>query len=381
MHQDIAFRTAYLVAASAEDAEEAARRDFSRRGERWPLPAGKALPAVAPRDRRERGAQPSAFVDAAPADRLRALAQDRPGDAAPSPEATRPRGERRRVLLDAVARLREEQRLVVACRYFLDLDEADTAAVLGVRRGTVKSRLVAGLDRVRREEVRRTMPDLERELRELGAASSRSRRRRTSPARSDAPAGGRRRSATSPAAAPHRSPALAVVLVALAAARRPDRPRRHPRLFGIGGVTHRAGRRAARGRAERADRRGQTDRRGRDAVPAPPLRSGRRARPPLHGRRRRDAPLRLARARPPARDPDRNGRADAGDLVKKLATVSTRMRVVELGGVPDPRSGSRVSHTSSSFRTHLPALRATRSSGFGAGGRCGSRGRSTSPTP
>lgn len=41
------------------------------------------------------------------------------------------------------------QRLVVICRYLLDLDEAETAAVLGVARGTVKSRSHRALDRLR----------------------------------------------------------------------------------------------------------------------------------------------------------------------------------------------------------------------------------------
>jgi RNA polymerase sigma factor (sigma-70 family) len=45
--------------------------------------------------------------------------------------------------------LREEDRLVIACRYFLDLSEEETAAMLGWRRGTVKSRLSRALARLR----------------------------------------------------------------------------------------------------------------------------------------------------------------------------------------------------------------------------------------
>ena len=37
---------------------------------------------------------------------------------------------------------------MVTCRYLLDLDEADTAAVLGWPRGTVKSRLHRALTRL-----------------------------------------------------------------------------------------------------------------------------------------------------------------------------------------------------------------------------------------
>ena len=44
-------------------------------------------------------------------------------------------GEDRERLLDAVNELREEERLVIACRYFLELSEEETAAALGVRLG------------------------------------------------------------------------------------------------------------------------------------------------------------------------------------------------------------------------------------------------------
>src|SRR5204862_191244 len=44
---------------------------------------------------------------------------------------------------------RELARRALACRYLLELDEAETAAALGVRRGTVKSRVSRALDRLR----------------------------------------------------------------------------------------------------------------------------------------------------------------------------------------------------------------------------------------
>jgi RNA polymerase sigma-70 factor (ECF subfamily) len=52
-------------------------------------------------------------------------------------------------LLAAVEGLREEDRLVIACRYFLELSEEETAAALDWRRGTVKSRLARALERLR----------------------------------------------------------------------------------------------------------------------------------------------------------------------------------------------------------------------------------------
>ncbi len=54
-------------------------------------------------------------------------------------------------LLGAVARLPDKLRRVVTCRYLLELDEAETSVVLGVPRGTVKSRLSRGLARLRTE--------------------------------------------------------------------------------------------------------------------------------------------------------------------------------------------------------------------------------------
>ncbi|MEV0287826.1 sigma-70 family RNA polymerase sigma factor [Kribbella sp. NPDC050820] len=57
--------------------------------------------------------------------------------------------ERRRELQAAVRSLPEPFRLVVTCRYLLDLDEQETAVVLGWPRGTVKSRLHRALGRLR----------------------------------------------------------------------------------------------------------------------------------------------------------------------------------------------------------------------------------------
>ena len=58
--------------------------------------------------------------------------------------------ERRQQLVAGIGRLGEPYRQVVACRYLLDLDEAETATVLGVPRGTVKSRLHRALDQLAR---------------------------------------------------------------------------------------------------------------------------------------------------------------------------------------------------------------------------------------
>ena len=151
-HQGISFRTAYLLTGSAADAEEAAQDAFVkayralgrfRRGAAlrpWLL----RIVANEAHNRRRSAARRERLA-------LRAAAQDRPGDAVPSPEAALLVGEERERLLAAVESLPDEQRDTVTCRYFLELSEEETATVLRVRRGTVKSRLARGLDRLRAE--------------------------------------------------------------------------------------------------------------------------------------------------------------------------------------------------------------------------------------
>lgn len=53
-------------------------------------------------------------------------------------------------LLAAVKDLPERDRAIIVCRYFLDLSEAETAEVLGLPRGTVKSRHSRAIARLRR---------------------------------------------------------------------------------------------------------------------------------------------------------------------------------------------------------------------------------------
>lgn len=69
--------------------------------------------------------------------------------AAPSPESVVLDDEQRHALLAAVQALPDKLRDAVSCRHLLDLSEAETADVLGVPLGTVKSRLSRGLDRLR----------------------------------------------------------------------------------------------------------------------------------------------------------------------------------------------------------------------------------------
>jgi RNA polymerase sigma factor (sigma-70 family) len=154
-HQGIAFRTAYLIAGDASDAEEAAQDGFVkayralgrfRRG----APFRPWLLQIVANEARNRRRSAGRRTNLA----LRLADEARPGDAVPSPEAALLTGEQRGVLLDAVNGLRDEEREVVACRYFLGLSEDETAQALGLRLGTVKSRTARALARLR-EEVER----------------------------------------------------------------------------------------------------------------------------------------------------------------------------------------------------------------------------------
>jgi RNA polymerase sigma-70 factor (ECF subfamily) len=149
-YQGIAFRTAYVITRSAADAEEATQDGFVKafralRRFRSGAPFRPWLLEIVANEARNR--RRSAGRRAALA--MRAAAGESSGDAAPSPEATLLSGELRAELLEAVNELREEERLVIACRYFLELSEEETAAALRVPRGTVKSRTARALDRLR----------------------------------------------------------------------------------------------------------------------------------------------------------------------------------------------------------------------------------------
>lgn len=150
-YQGIAFRAAYLLTGSAADAEEAVQTAFVkawsalgrfRRGAEF-RPWLLRIVANEAHNRRRSGQRRDALA-------LRA-ATDASGGAVPSPEATALEHERRRELLEAVSSLDERDRDVLTCRYFLDLSERETAEVLGLRHGTVKSRTARALERLRAE--------------------------------------------------------------------------------------------------------------------------------------------------------------------------------------------------------------------------------------
>jgi RNA polymerase sigma-70 factor (ECF subfamily) len=92
------------------------------------------------------------------------LAEDRPaGDAAPSPEAVVLERATTESLLAAVSALPERDRLVVGYRYLVELSEEETATVLGVRRGTVKSRLSRAVAQLRASLPQETQEETQEE--------------------------------------------------------------------------------------------------------------------------------------------------------------------------------------------------------------------------
>jgi RNA polymerase sigma-70 factor (ECF subfamily) len=149
-YEGIAFRTAYLITGNSADAEEAAADGFVKAFYalsrfRSAEPLGTWFLRIVANEARNRRRSAGRRARLA----LRAAEHEPSGGAAPSPEAELLSGERRSELLAAVERLDENHRLVVVCRYFLELGEEETAEVLGWRRGTVKSRLSRALDRLR----------------------------------------------------------------------------------------------------------------------------------------------------------------------------------------------------------------------------------------
>jgi RNA polymerase sigma-70 factor (ECF subfamily) len=148
-YRQMAFRTAYVITRSSADAEDAAQEAFVKAyyalGRfRDDAPFRPWLLRIVTNEALNRRRSASRREAVA----LR-LADRRPGGAPPSPEAAALEGELRQAVLAAVERLPERDRLVIAYRYFLDLGEAETAYALGVRPGTVKSRLSRALARLR----------------------------------------------------------------------------------------------------------------------------------------------------------------------------------------------------------------------------------------
>ena len=149
-YQALAFRVAYLITRDAGEAQDAAQDAFVRAY--YALDTFRDgssfkpwLLRIVANQARNRRRSAGRRVELATR-----VGESRPsGGAAPSPEAAALQVEARAELLEALDGLRDEERLAVIYRYFLDLNEVEMAEAMGCRRGTVKSRLSRALAHLR----------------------------------------------------------------------------------------------------------------------------------------------------------------------------------------------------------------------------------------
>ena len=142
-HQAVAFRAAYVLCRDAAEAEEAAQDAFVKAYAALPRfrsgsPLRPWLLTIVANEARNR---------ARAAGRRRHLAERAALELPPPADPPAPDPE----LRAAIARLGERDREILWLRFFADLNEAETAVALGVRRGTVKSRTSRALERLRAE--------------------------------------------------------------------------------------------------------------------------------------------------------------------------------------------------------------------------------------
>jgi RNA polymerase sigma factor (sigma-70 family) len=151
-HQTVAFRTAYVICGQAADAEDATQDAFIKaRAAMARFREGAAfrpwlltIVANEARNRRRAAGRRHALAG-------RAAAAEDTRAPVPLPEAEALAGDDRRELAAALRRLGPDHREVIVLRYILDLSEAECAAALNCRQGTVKSRLSRALTRLRTE--------------------------------------------------------------------------------------------------------------------------------------------------------------------------------------------------------------------------------------
>ena len=151
-HQKVAFKAAYLITGSATEAEDATQEACMKA---W-LALRRFRPGAlfrpwlvqiavneARNRRRAAGRRDGLILRLGPGVTEPSTALSAETEAFADEQRTR--------LLAAVGRLREDDQLIIAARYFLALSEAEAAIALGLRRGTVKSRLSRALGRLERQ--------------------------------------------------------------------------------------------------------------------------------------------------------------------------------------------------------------------------------------
>jgi RNA polymerase sigma-70 factor (ECF subfamily) len=147
-HQGIARRVAYLVLRRHDEVDDVVQEAFVKayRALNRFRPNADFRPTLlrivrneALNRRRSQGRR----------DRLALKVANASGGAAPSPEAMVLEAAQRNEILRAVNSLPVSLREVVECRFFLGMSEADTARLLRVPAGTVKSRTSRAMNRLR----------------------------------------------------------------------------------------------------------------------------------------------------------------------------------------------------------------------------------------
>lgn len=149
-YQELAFRTAYLITGDAADAEEVAQDALTKayyalHRFRAGAPFRPWLLQIVANEARNRRKSVGRRAKLA----LRAAEEEPRGRSEPSPEGEVLANEQLAAILAALDALRDDDRQVIAYRYFLDLSEAEMADILNIARGTVKSRLSRALGRLR----------------------------------------------------------------------------------------------------------------------------------------------------------------------------------------------------------------------------------------
>ena len=148
-YQDVALRTAYLVAPEA-DAADAVQDAFLKAYAalsrfRQGAPFRPWLLRIVANEARNRRRSADRRVGLA----LRASTIVPRDDGEPSPEAVVLAGETRHALVLALGALRDEEREVIGARFLLGLSEAETSEALAIPAGTVKSRTSRALAHLR----------------------------------------------------------------------------------------------------------------------------------------------------------------------------------------------------------------------------------------
>ena len=150
-YQGVAFRVAWLVVRNRGDAEDAVQDAFVKAYYALPrfrpgAPFRPWILRIVANEARNRGRSGRRREGLA----VR-IAMSEAGQEAPSPERSVFERTEAQALVLALERLPERDRLVLAYRYLLEMSEAETADLLGVRPGTVRSRLSRALVRLRAE--------------------------------------------------------------------------------------------------------------------------------------------------------------------------------------------------------------------------------------